>query len=780
MESNQRRVVDMKGQDVFLVATDGDEEPHRFHVDCAYDERSTQEEVFRSLGRSLLETSLQGFNASLVVYGRPLTGKGYTLFGKKDEGGGLLPMLAKLLYATFEKEKIEADVEYSCWEVDDESIYDLLSEDPKPQSLRVRRNAEQGFHVQFLKKANPTSEDELIELLKRTRDRKERRDIRRPAKWHAFYQFSLHLFDPQDPEVVLEPKILVVDLKGVDRSHIEAKTTSSRAGTDTPASLREGARVVKGFTAFGHVVHVLTVPRMRPNAKKGIGVGDHVPFVPFDNSKVTALLRDVLGGNSVTTILASVSPAEDRYHETLDTLEILSKARNIRTNPIRCEKQTEYGSLAKTVVELREETLASDKLAHGHPESEKEERLHRLEAILEKTYQKTVAQGGRRQSFTSQDGSIAEERSPMGLMHSARKGDAFDVDRADELKSGTPFRDIHGAEGDLYEDVEGRGGFDDDDDDDDASFVGDEYAEEGEDAFGGEGRLGGRGDDGDDGDGDDDDDDDDDDGLVLDEEAPLEPPRKRRVPKTHLNWKKRDTMSEKHGDHSAVYVPVKGGGKVHYKGQWRKDKKSGYGVLIDGRFKYEGRFVGDKRTGQGVLYRLNEGKWVREYQGHWLNGKRDGKGTMFYENGEIYEGEFRDGKRDGRGVMYYLDGTKYDGEWREDKCHGWGTLVHQNGDFFEGGWAFGKKEGPGKFFYLSKQKKYEGEWLNDVAKCGTISGLDSMEGGAPDMIGSGRGPSTIQSARGDAHVALPHLEVMHPDMILREEIEALRRKVQDV
>ena len=83
-----------------------------------------------------------------------------------------------------------------------------------------------------------------------------------------------------------------------------------------------------------------------------------------------------------------------------------------------------------------------------------------------------------------------------------------------------------------------------------------------------------------------------------------------------------------------------------------------------------------------------------------------------------YEGNFKDDKRHGSGTCEYANGDIYEGEWRNDQRSGRGLMLLANGDRFEGTFRGDKKNGAGKYYYRDTRKMYEGEWIEDIAKCG--------------------------------------------------------------
>lgn len=205
---------------------------------------------------------------------------------------------------------------------------------------------------------------------------------------------------------------------------------------------------------------------------------------------------------------------------------------------------------------------------------------------------------------------------------------------------------------------------------------------------------------------------------------------------------------------------------ARYQGDWADNKKDGFGTLTtpDG-MRYEGEFRANKRHGKGTLLIKRGGKYRKKYTGDWVDNKRhvsasrlrpppraalltrrhatraarvccQGMGVYFYDDGAKYEGEWVSGKRSGRGKMVYVSGEVYQGDWVDDKRSGLGVLTLTDGNHYEGHWHNDKKEGPGRFFYLNTRKMYEGEWADDVAKCGVFSDLpfsvDDDEAGAAE------------------------------------------------
>ncbi|MBN3316699.1 MORN3 protein, partial [Atractosteus spatula] len=199
-----------------------------------------------------------------------------------------------------------------------------------------------------------------------------------------------------------------------------------------------------------------------------------------------------------------------------------------------------------------------------------------------------------------------------------------------------------------------------------------------------------------------------------------------------------DEKAQKCGLRHSVYS-VNGD---QYTGEWLDNMKHGKGTQVwkkTGAI-YDGDWKRGKRSGHGTLSvpHPGTGEYVKVYSGSWKNDKKEasysacvlqGFGTYFYNDSSCYEGEWLRDQRSGWGRMYYANGDIYEGEWLEDQHDGQGMLRLANENRYEGSWKTGKKHGPGKFFYLDKGQLYEGVWVEDVAKCGTV--VDFGREGAP-------------------------------------------------
>ncbi|XP_044845619.1 MORN repeat-containing protein 3 isoform X2 [Mauremys mutica] len=225
-------------------------------------------------------------------------------------------------------------------------------------------------------------------------------------------------------------------------------------------------------------------------------------------------------------------------------------------------------------------------------------------------------------------------------------------------------------------------------------------------------------------------------------------------------WNEWDRKAQKCGLRHTIYAV----NRDHYTGEWLDNLKHGKGTQTwksTGAI-YNGDWKFGKRDGYGT-YSIPDPltkEYKKVYSGWWKNDKKCGYGIKFYSDLEYYEGEWSSGKRSGWGRMYYKDGSIYEGQWLEDQHSGQGMLRLTNENRYEGTWKDGKKHGLGKFFYLNKGQLFEGFWVADIPKCGTMIDFGREEVPTPTQY------------------PIPKIELANPDDVL-EEAQAMLDNSQE-
>ncbi len=326
-----------------------------FSFDRAYDENTEQSELFEYIGVELLQHAFNGFNTCVFAYGQTGSGKSHSMVGYA-EAKGLIPLTCSRLFddinaKTNADDNLKISVEVSYIEIYNEKVRDLLN--PKNKgNLKVREHPSLGPYVEDLSKLVVASFRDIENLMdegNKARTVAATNMNETSSRSHAV--FTLVLTQKRfDVETKLEAekvsRISLVDLAGSER----ANSTGA-----TGARLKEGANINRSLTTLGKVIAALAIASSAETPVKGAGGAAKKPkpagldnFVPYRDSVLTWLLKDSLGGNSKTAMIAAISPAD--YEETLSTLRYADQAKKIKNKAVVNEDPN-----AKLIRELKEE-----------------------------------------------------------------------------------------------------------------------------------------------------------------------------------------------------------------------------------------------------------------------------------------------------------------------------------------------------------------------------------------------------------------------------------------
>ncbi|XP_014914420.1 kinesin-like protein KIF1B isoform X15 [Poecilia latipinna] len=350
-------IIQMQGNTTTILNPKAPKEPAKtFSFDYSYWSHTTPEDpcfasqnrVYNDIGKEMLEHAFEGYNVCIFAYGQTGAGKSYTMMGKQEEGQeGIIPMLCEDLFEKINedcnKEELSYSVEVSYMEIYCERVRDLLN--PKNKgNLRVREHPLLGPYVEDLSKLAVTSYTDIADLMdagNKARTVAATNMNETSSRSHAVFTivFTQKKHDSEtDLTTEKVSKISLVDLAGSER----ADSTGAK-GT----RLKEGANINKSLTTLGKVISALAeVDNCTSKSKKK----KKTDFIPYRDSVLTWLLRENLGGNSRTAMVAALSPADINYDETLSTLRYADRAKNIKCNAVINEDPNN-----KLVRELKDE-----------------------------------------------------------------------------------------------------------------------------------------------------------------------------------------------------------------------------------------------------------------------------------------------------------------------------------------------------------------------------------------------------------------------------------------
>ncbi|XP_068070379.1 kinesin-like protein KIF13A isoform X4 [Danio rerio] len=358
-----------------------------------------QEVVFKCLGEGILQNAFQGYNACIFAYGQTGSGKSFSMMGSGDQPG-LIPRLCCSLFERVSTQQSDSNsfkVEVSYMEIYNEKVRDLLDPKGSRQSLKVREHKVLGPYVDGLSQLAVTSFEDIESLMSegnKSRTVAATNMNEESSRSHAVFSVILTqtLYDLQSGNSGEKvSKISLVDLAGSERV-----SKTGAAGE----RLKEGSNINKSLTTLGCVISALADQSAGKSRNK---------FVPYRDSVLTWLLKDNLGGNSKTAMIATISPAADNYEETLSTLRYADRAKRIVNHAVVNEDPNAriIRELREEVEKLREqlsqaESLKAPELQEKLQESEKliqemtvtwEEKLRKTEEIAQERQKQLESMG---------------------------------------------------------------------------------------------------------------------------------------------------------------------------------------------------------------------------------------------------------------------------------------------------------------------------------------------------------------------------------------------------
>ncbi|XP_014391569.1 PREDICTED: kinesin-like protein KIF19 isoform X2 [Myotis brandtii] len=272
-----------------------------------------QEMVYQATTKSLIKGVISGYNATVFAYGPTGCGKTYTMLGTDHEPGIYARTLDDLFRAIEETSNdMEYEVSMSYLEIYNEMIRDLLN--PALGYLELREDSKGVIQVAGITEVSTINAKEIMQLLtkgNRQRTQEPTAANRASSRSHAVLQVSVRQRSRVKNilQEVRQGRLFMIDLAGSER----ASQTQNRG-----QRMKEGAHINRSLLALGNCINALSD---RSSNK----------YINYRDSKLTRLLKDSLGGNSRTVMIAHISPASSAFEESRNTLTYAGRAKNIKT-----------------------------------------------------------------------------------------------------------------------------------------------------------------------------------------------------------------------------------------------------------------------------------------------------------------------------------------------------------------------------------------------------------------------------------------------------------------
>jgi kinesin family protein 18/19 len=288
----------------------------RYAFDYAFEQGAPQAAVYKQTVAFLLEGVMNGYNATVFAYGATGAGKTHTMLGTVSDPGVMGLALGDLFRQMEAATAHTFQVSISYLEVYNEVLRDLL--DPARGALELREDPVKGMSVAGISEVQATSAMEVISLLRmgnRNRTTEATAANETSSRSHAVLQIVVERRErtADTQQLVRVGKLSLIDLAGSERASVTQ---------NSGIRMVEGANINRSLLALANCINAL--------GAKAPGA-----FVPYRDSKLTRLLKDSLGGNCRTVMIANISPSSHCHEDTHNTLKYANRAKNIKTTVVR-------------------------------------------------------------------------------------------------------------------------------------------------------------------------------------------------------------------------------------------------------------------------------------------------------------------------------------------------------------------------------------------------------------------------------------------------------------
>ncbi|XP_068100159.1 interferon-induced very large GTPase 1-like [Hyperolius riggenbachi] len=390
---NSKCVVQVDGNQITLLSPSYHSDRKKAHIftfdNCFLTKDrndSGQDEVFKHLGDGFLDHIWKGYNSCVFAYVQTGSGKTFSMMGTNDHPG-IIPRICSALFNRESNYANTIKTEVSYFEIYNEEVRDLLRSTKSPKKLKVREDKVLGPYVEELSSHAVQSHTKINLLLdqgNKLRVTAETQMNDRSSRSHAILTLTVTQTCNEQKSGVsreLVSKVSLVDLAGSERS--------SKSGAEGD-QLKECSKINQSLTTLGIVINALA--EIAENKRNST-------FVNYRGSALTRLLKNNLGGNSKTIMLATVSPAADNYEETLSTLRYADSAKRIVNQAVVNEdvKSKAIEELQGEIRRLREELNEAEHEKVAQVEElklqlkEKENLLRELQISWEEKLERTEA-----------------------------------------------------------------------------------------------------------------------------------------------------------------------------------------------------------------------------------------------------------------------------------------------------------------------------------------------------------------------------------------------------
>ena len=292
-----------------------------FTYDKVFPSDTTQSTIFETVAKPLITAAFEGINGTLFCYGQTSSGKTYTMEGipTDDILMGVIPRMMQLIFDKISSGSpdIEFSVKCQYYQIYNEKIQDLI--DTRKTDLAIREDKNKGIWVEDCTEEYVESEQEMFNFFQNGAANRAVASTKMNAlssRSHSLFAVIIY-----QRNIITESsktgKLYFVDLAGSEKM--------AKAGIEGNAQLKEAQNINKSIMTLGMVINALT---------KG------AKHVPYRDSKLTRVLQESLGGNSLTNLIINCSPSMINQAESLSTLRFGQRAKLIKNKVVANTQQS--------------------------------------------------------------------------------------------------------------------------------------------------------------------------------------------------------------------------------------------------------------------------------------------------------------------------------------------------------------------------------------------------------------------------------------------------------
>lgn len=305
-DNEQSNYIRTNGSDIIL--TKNDSSMHNYTYDHVFEAETNQAQVYNQGVASLLDKYMNEFNVTIFAYGQTGSGKTYTIGSNKndtlinDPKEGIIPRSLKHLFESINMENFELSI--SLLEIDQSKLVDLFNIENKKLSI-------QNYSVKDLKKIIIKDLSSSMDIIKKGISlRKVDKTNMNKESSRSHLVFTVYLNNKNTDCIT---KLNIIDLAGTEKAGAYYKKSSNKN------LLVQGSSINNSLMQLKLLIH---------NLSKGI------TNISYSANNLTKILKDALGGNSYTLLIACINTKASCFTDTCETLDFSNMVKSIKNKPL--------------------------------------------------------------------------------------------------------------------------------------------------------------------------------------------------------------------------------------------------------------------------------------------------------------------------------------------------------------------------------------------------------------------------------------------------------------